>query len=166
VPNNISTSGTKLLVIVDMQKFYKGKEPRGYVSALRNILREIEKAQKNAWQIVVVEYNPGWANRIIPTHPDIIEKVGREFIKVKKGVDDGSPLVIRAIKRRKINPIEIAVCGMVTQCCVLYMVKGLRRKYGKEVVRVVEDAVFGNGPWHEYLIDDVDLQYHDPRRKP
>lgn len=122
------------LIIVDMQAEFNAANGKKVIA---NCKREIRKAMKDNVGIIFLEYN-GCGT----THPELMDLVDgySKALFETKDEDDGSEEAEFSIRSHRCNKTYIKVCGVNTDCCVKYTVRGLTARFSRATIEVIGDA--------------------------
>lgn len=130
-----SMNGENVLVVIDMQPFFKSVTKK----VVSNVLKLIREFKKQNNFIFVLEYN-----ECGETHPSIVKELNGydnvQFVVKKK--EDGSLPLIKAmkIKNPKRTKMEFNVCGVNTDACVADTVLGLNMRMPLSKINVIKRA--------------------------
>jgi len=122
------------LVVVDMQEHFKSAcNP----DVIIGVTQEIILAKQKNTPIILLEYagcgksHEGFSS-LLRNYP--------WKARVKKGDDDGSQEIVRAIRRRGFNDSALRLCGVNADCCVCATVTGLLKRLEDTQIEVVKEA--------------------------
>jgi nicotinamidase-related amidase len=122
------------LVIIDMQEGFEASfEP----NVVAGVTQEILLAKSLKLPILVVEFSDNG-----DTHYGLMRLIAgyNRKAKVAKIDDDGSDVIIRALRRKKFPKDMLRICGVNTDCCVLATIVGLIRKNPTVKIQVPKHA--------------------------
>lgn len=135
------------LVVVDMQSHFEAAcDP----DVIINVTEEIIKAKQHNAHILLVEYagcgksHEGFGQLL---------KNYRYKARIRKGDDDGSGEIIRALRRRGFNDRHLRLCGVNSDCCVCATTMGLLDKLSNTKIEVVKRAcgTVNDFDWRMYI---------------
>jgi nicotinamidase-related amidase len=130
-----------MLVIVDMQEDYSNyfrPSKKRNMKVLRNIQQRIIFARQHREIIINLLYNLEGPTlyqikKMLKGYPNKVSLTKNQF--------DGSSPIIRYIKKRKLSPQKIDLCGVFEDVCVLETWRSLKEK-GYPVSVVNKDLTF------------------------
>jgi len=135
-----------ILVVVDMQEFF---EAACHPDVIIGVTQEIVLAKQKKFPIILLEYEGCGKSH------DGFSSLLRNYpwkARVKKGDDDGSQEIVRAIRRRGFNDRKLRLCGVNADCCVFATVEGLLKRLDTKI-EVVKQACGWeyDFDWRQYL---------------
>jgi nicotinamidase-related amidase len=137
----------KVLLVIDLQAEFKDALSNKRV--MDNCAALIDQAKKDGDYVILVNIEHCGAPSVRFTR--MIKNYSKGRFLTKYG-SSGGIVVNRFLKKHKIRPEEIVVCGCYIEQCVYATVKTLL-EYGYNV-RVVKKACYSpsyvNGPWVDY----------------
>ena len=123
------------LCIIDMQPYFRSSQEDFVIDG---VIREVSLAKRRKAGIVVVEYSGcGKTDRRIK------KAIGRyhKVVWIKKGGDDGSRLILKAIgKKWSYSKKRIRLCGVNTGWCVFDTAVGLANRLPESTIQMAEAA--------------------------
>lgn len=142
-----------ILCIIDVEEYFN--PPTDFVE---RILLQIHRAKKQNYHIVPVRLYDKYV-------PNLIQEIGdHPHTLVKKFGQGGGQEILEALKQKEIIPLQIKVCGLYTDMCVLDTVVQLRAKLTPERVDVIEDAVYIK-KWTEELVSNPNYRQQKKEQK-
>jgi nicotinamidase-related amidase len=124
------------LCVIDMQDYFAAAHRNGVRKAC---IREIKKAMRNNAAILFVEYNNYGPTIELLTNLTKSAKYKKTY-HVIKYCDGGGYEVTEFIKKNHLPKLNIRVCGVNTDYCVLATVLGINRRWQDTKIHVVADA--------------------------
>ena len=123
------------LCIIDMQPFFNSSQAD---FVIEGVLNQIRLAKRRDAGVVLVEYvSCGGTDKRIKE----ALKGYKRFYKVRKNSNDGSKVIINAIKcKHSFSKKRIRVCGVNTGYCVYETAAGLANKLPGVSIELAEDA--------------------------
>lgn len=135
------------LVVVDMQSYFPAANSKKTIAKCKDLILQAGKSQS---PIIFVEYFE--CGNTIKSLTKMADSHGDVFF-VRKDKDDGSKLVKGIIKGCKL-PMNIKVCGVNTDQCVLETIRGLSKTKGIKIEVVAEAC---NSDNHFYGLEKIKL---------
>ncbi len=133
-PLTLVASSPGTLVIVDMQPGFPLS-----LSVRRDVEAEILNAIERLWAVVIIEYETEAAG---DTHKSLLDLLAAypHHTLVKKTKEDGSQVVLEALRRLGYPNELIRVCGVMTDICVQQTAAGLATTLTTARIEVVKSA--------------------------
>lgn len=132
------------LVVVDMQTGFAAAHCKATRAA---VLREIQRAARLGWGIVVLEVNP---DKYESTFAELIAPLNHgacgRWVRKSKMSDSGAFEVQDAINKYEYPHELIRVCGVNIQACVKDTVTQLQQLYGNSRIEIIQDACNSDMP--------------------
>ena len=135
------------LVVVDMQEYFDAAcDP----DVIIGVTKEILTARQKKSPIILLEYegcgrsHEGFAS-LLRNYPF--------RARIRKGDDDGSLEIVRALRRRGFSHRRLRLCGVNADCCVCATAIGLLERLDRAKIEVVKDACGWEGSfdWRYYV---------------
>lgn len=144
----------KTLILIDFQQHYMQEVPEEKRKILiENVMRISRVFQVNNWPIVVVYFDSSYNdNYLVEEMRDILEY--KKAVLVTKNQCDGSTEILDAIDLNK-WPLDVTICGVYTNECVIFTINGLIEKDKNIVINILEDCIW---PDKSTLIIDRDME--------
>jgi len=119
-------------IVVDMQpSFTASAKPE----VLVGVTEELVRAKEEQAPVIFLEYKD--FEQTYSALTDIFLKYPWAYTATK-AINDGSEEAIKLIKKKKLNPFYLRVCGVNTDACVHATVVGLLDHYKRSKIEVVK----------------------------